>query len=147
MSDSRHVLAQAAALGYGFHMSASLAWLARDSVSVALALPVVFLWTRVIVPILVRPFGVPIRPSFIGGRKWREDIQRLPPLSNVLVFGVLMVGIGMILVRLVKSLVDWRLFGQPLRFISLRDLVYGIIFWALVSVVIVLFKTEKKTPD
>jgi hypothetical protein len=77
------VLAQAAALGYRFRMSPSIGWLARDLVSVALALPVAHLWIRVIVPILVRPFGIPIRPSFIGGREWREDIQRLPPLSNV----------------------------------------------------------------
>jgi hypothetical protein len=128
-------------------MSPSVGWLARDLVSVALALPVALLWIRVIVPLLVRPFGIPIRPSFIGGREWREEIQRLPPLSNVLVFGVLMVGIGMILATLVKSLVDWRLFGQPWRFISLRDLVYGTILWAIVSALIVLSKTETKTPE
>jgi hypothetical protein len=141
------VLAQAAALGYRFRMSPSVGWLARDVVSVALALPVALLWIRVIVPILVRPFGIPIRPSFVGGREWRDDIQRLPPLSNVLVFGVLMIGIGMILATLVKSLVDWRLFGQPWHFFSVRDLVYGTILWAIVSVLIVLSKTETKTPE
>jgi len=135
------------ALGYRLRMSLSVGWLARDVVSLVLALPVALLWIRVIVPILVRPFGIPIRPSFVGGREWRADIRRLPAPSNVLVIGVLMVGIGMILVRLVKSLVDWRLFGQPLRFISVRDLVYGTIFWATVSVLIVLFKTETKTPS
>lgn len=128
-------------------MSLSVGWLARDLVSVALAFPVVLLWIRVIVPILVRPFGVPIRPSFIGGREWREEIRRLNPLSNVLVFGVLMVGIGMILATLVRSLVDWRLFGQPWHFISIRDLVYGTILWAIVSVLIVVSKTETKTPN
>jgi len=128
-------------------MSPSVGWLARDFVSVALALPVALLWIRVIVPILVRPFGIPIRPSFIGGREWREDIQRLPPLSNVLVFGVLMVGIGMILAKLVMGFVDWKIFGQPRHFISLRDLVYGTILWAIVSVLIVLSKTETKTPE
>jgi len=69
-------------------MSPTVGWLARDLVSVALALPVALLWIRVIVPVLVRPFGIPIRPSFAGGREWREA---LPPLSNVLVFGVLIV--------------------------------------------------------
>jgi hypothetical protein len=97
---------------------------------------------RVIVPVLVRPFGIQIRPSFIGRREWREDIQRLTPLSNVLVFGVLMVGIGMILAELVKSLVDWKVFSQPWRFIPVRDLVYGTILWAFVSVLL-LSKTEK----
>lgn len=141
------MLAQAAALSYRFRMSPSVGWLARDLVSVALALPVALLWIRVIVPILVRPFGIPIRPSFIGGREWREAIQRLSPLNNVLVFGVLMVGIGMILATLVKSLVDWRLFGQPWHFMSVRDLVYGTILWAIISVLIVLLKTETKTPE
>jgi hypothetical protein len=82
-----------------------------------------------------------------GAREWREDLQRLPPLSNVLVFGVLMVGIGMILATLVKTLVDWRLFGQPWHFISVRDLVYGSILWVIVSVLIVFSNTETKTPD
>jgi hypothetical protein len=77
-----------------------------------------------------------------GAREWREDIQRLPPLSNVLVFGVLMVGIGMMLARLVKSLVDWKLFGQPWHFVSIRDLVYGTILWAILSALIVLSKTR-----
>jgi len=122
-----------------------MAWLARDLISVVLALPVVLLWIRVIVPILVRPFGIPIRPSFMGGREWREDIQRLAPLSSVLVFGVLMVGIGMILATLVMRFVDWKLFGQPWHFISLRDLVYGTILWAIVSVLIVISKTDTKT--
>jgi hypothetical protein len=136
------VLAQATALSYRFRMSPSVGWLARDLVSVALALPVALLWIRVIVPILVRPFGIPIRPSFISGREWREAIQRLPPLSNVLVFGVLMVGIGMILATLVKSLVDWRLFGQPWHFMSVRDLVYGTILWAIISTLIVFSKAR-----
>ena len=141
------MLALAVALNYRFRMSPTVGWLARDLVSVALALPVVLLWIRVIVPVLVRPFGIPIRPSFIGGREWRESIQRLPPLSSVLVFSVLMVGIGMILATLVKSFVDWRLFGQPWHFISVRDLVYGTILWAIVSVFVVLSKTETKTPE
>jgi hypothetical protein len=141
------MLAQAAVLGYRSRMSLSVGWLARDLVSVALALPVTLLWIRVIVPVLVRPFGIPIRPSFISGREWLDEIQRLPPLSNVLVCGVLMIGIGMILATLVKSLVDWKLFGEPWHFTSLRDLVYGTIFWAIVSVLIVLSKTETKTPD
>ena len=141
------MLALAAALNYRFRMSPTVGWLARDLVSVAVALPVVLLWIRVIVPVLVRPFGIPIRPSFIGGREWREAIQSLPPLSNVLVFGVLMVGIGMILATLVKSFVDWRLFGQPWHFMSVRDLVYGTILWAIVSVLVVLSKTDTKTPE
>ena len=128
-------------------MSPTVGWLARDLVSVALALPVVLLWIRVIVPVLVRPFGIAIRPSLIGGREWREAIQRLPPLSNVLVFGVFMVGIGMILATLVKSFVDWKLFGQPWHFMSVRDLVYGTILWAIVSVLVVLSKTETKSPE
>jgi hypothetical protein len=124
-----------------------MGWLGRDLVSLAPALAVALLWIRIIVPILVRPFGIPIRPSLTGAREWREDIQRLPPLSNVLVFGVLMIGIGMMLAKLVKSLVDWKLFGQPWHFVSIRDLVYGTILWAIVSTLIVLFKSSDENPD
>jgi hypothetical protein len=124
-----------------------MGWLGRDLVSLAPALAVALLWIRIIVPILVRPFGIPIRPSLTGAREWREDIQRLPPLSNVLVFGVLMIGIGMMLANLVKSLVDWKLFGQPWHFVSIRDLVYGTILWAIVSTLIVLFKSSDENPD
>jgi hypothetical protein len=146
-AETAFLLAQATALGYRLRMSPSMGRFARDLVSVVLALPVALLWIRIIVPILVRSFGILIRPSLAGAREWREDLQRLPPLSNVLVFGVLMVGIGMILATLVKSLVDWRLFGQPWHFISIRDLVYGSILWVIVSVLIVFSKTETKTPD
>jgi hypothetical protein len=58
-----------------------------------------------------------------------------------------MIGIGMMLAKLVKSLVDWKLFGQPWHFVSIRDLVYGTILWAIVSTLIVLFKSSDENPD
>jgi hypothetical protein len=123
-------------------MSPSIGWLGRDLICLALALPIALLWIRIIVPVLVRPFGIPLRPSLTGGREWREEIQRLPPLSNILVFGVLMSGIGMILARLVMSFVESKLFGQPWHFASLRDLVYATIFWAILSTLVVLSKAR-----
>jgi hypothetical protein len=144
---SWHVLALAAAFNYRFRMSPTAGWFARDLTSMALALPVVLLWIRVIVPVLVRPFGIPIPTSFIGRGEWREAIQRLPTLTNMLVLGVLMVGIGMILATLVRSFVEWRLFGQPWHFMSVRDLVYGTILWAIISVLVLLSKIDTKTPE
>ena len=142
------LLALHTSLGYGFpHITVN--WMAspRTAFCVICAARRPPVGSRHLSPILLRPFGIPIRLGLTSEREWREDMQRLPPLTNVPVFGVFMVGAGMILAGMVMSLVDRRLFGQPWHFASLRDLVYGTILWAIPTTLVVFSEALDKTPD
>ena len=107
----------------------------RDFLPELTAFAALVLWFWLLVPLILRPFGVSIQITI---NLWKRKQQKLGLRASML-FGVLGFGVGMIIFGVTLTYVRWKLHGnlsdQP-TFASFAGLVLK---WAIFGVVFGLF--------
>lgn len=105
----------------------------RELLPTLVSLPLAYLWIRVVVPLLVRPFGIELSVGLVGWREWRAELAQLNRGAYVVVVGVLMWGCWMAVAPLIMGYVRWKYLGGG-WLIPVRDLAYGMMFWSIAGV-------------
>jgi hypothetical protein len=104
-----------------------------------LGLPVLFLWL-VVVPLIVRPFGVRLPLAPFSFTKRRSAFENLTFSQHVLINGFLAFGCGMFIYKTLSDYLGWKYFhDRPLTSVNLLDnalsyllvgsVLYGLISW------------------
>jgi len=107
----------------------------RELILVLVAFPFWYLWVRIVVPVLVMPFGIDLSMRLNGFRKFRDEISQLSFAAYIVVYDILIWGCGMALSLLVMSYIRWKYLGTG-SFTPTPDLVFGAIFWGIVGALI-----------
>jgi hypothetical protein len=89
---------------------------------------------RIVVPLILLPFGIDLGVRLTEFGQFRKGIEQLDFATYVIIWGVLIWGLGMALSLLIMSYVRWRYLGEG-PFAPIRDLVFGLFFWGTAGAV------------